>query len=227
MNLKNKVIVITGASKGLGKALAAAFGHEKSKVVMAARSQPELKLASKETDAAFCVADVTKERDMQKLARFAVKKFGRVDIWVNNAGVTIPHSEIEDIDAQKAQHVMSVNFWGLFYGSRAALKLMKKQKRGLILNIVSMSSLVGRPRSAVYAASKWAARGFTESLRLALEPYHIPVITVHPGGIKTGIFGKFKPAGYDTWMEPAYVARKVVENLKRQKPKLEIIVHKR
>lgn len=224
MKIAGNGVVITGASKGLGKALAQAFINEGARVVISARSKKELVAVGKQIGAVPCVADVTKERDMQRLAQFAVKKFGRIDIWVNNAGAWLPRSDIEAIDAKSAHQLMEVNFFGTFYGSRAALKVMKKQKRGLIMNIVSSSSLVGRPLSAAYAASKWAARGFTESLRMALEPYRIPVIAVHPHGIKTTIFGKFKPVGYDTWMEPSYAAGKIIKNLKREKPKLEIVI---
>ena len=88
-----------------------------------------------------------------------------------------------------------------------------------------MSSLVGRPLSSIYASSKWAARGFTDSLRLALEPENISVIAIHPGGIKTKIFGNFVPQGYENWMEPAYVAKKIIQNLKRGKPKAEIVIN--
>lgn len=227
MNLKSKVILITGASKGLGKALAVAFVREKAKVVISSRSRKELTHVAKEIGATLFVADVTKERGMEKLAQFAAKKFGRIDIWVNNAGATLPHTSIEGIDLKLARQVMEVNFFGTFNGSRAAMKVMKRQKRGTIVNIVSMSALVGRPRSSVYAATKWAARGFTESLRMALASYRIPVIAVHPGGIQTTIFKKFKPARFDDFMTPDYVAGKVIQNLKRAKPKFEIVVNKK
>ena len=226
MKLKGKVVVITGASKGLGRALADTFCSEGSRVVVSARSKKELQAASRETGAVPFVANVTKEVDMNKLAEFAIKKFSQIDIWINNAGITLPHSEIGVIDPRKAHQVMEVNFFGTFYGSRAVMKIMKRKRRGIIVNIVSMSALIGRPHSALYAASKWAVRGFTESLRMALEPEHISVIAVHPGGIKTTIFGSFKPVGYQDWMEPSYVARKIVQNLKRKKPRVEIVVNK-
>ncbi|MDP2586289.1 MAG: SDR family oxidoreductase [Candidatus Komeilibacteria bacterium] len=226
MNLKNKVIVITGGSKGLGKELARFLVLEKAKVIISARSKNELLKASQETGALTCLCDVSKENEVNKLAAFALKKFGKIDIWINNAGITIPHMDVEDINPKSAHEVMEINFFGTFYGSRAALKIMKKQKGGTILNIVSMSSLIGRAQSSVYAASKWAARGFTESLRIALEPYNISVLMVHPGGFKTTIFGKFKPAGYKTWMEIDYVAKKIIQNLKKKSPKKEIIVNK-
>jgi NAD(P)-dependent dehydrogenase (short-subunit alcohol dehydrogenase family) len=228
MDLKNKIVVITGGTSGLGKALAVCLLKEQAKVVINSRSKSEVQNVAKEIGAIGCIGDVTREKDMQKLAAFTFKKFGRIDIWINNAGISIPNNlPIEKIDAKKAHTVMEVNFFGTFYGSRSAMKIMKRQRHGTILNIVSMSSLFGRPLSSAYSSSKWAVRGFTEALRMALKPNNISTIAIHPGGIKTDIFGKFKPAGYDKWMEPSYVAEKIIRNLKLSKPKEEIIIKKK
>ncbi|KKT01045.1 MAG: Glucose 1-dehydrogenase 2 [Candidatus Nomurabacteria bacterium GW2011_GWA2_43_15] len=230
MNLKNKIVVITGGTKGLGKALASLFLNEKAKVVISARSKKELQETKKELGIEICVGDVTKEKDMQKLANFAVKKFKKIDIWINNAGITMPYSSIEKINAKQAHKVMEVNFFGTFFGARSAIKYMAKQKYGTIVNIISIRSFVPHPRSLVYSSSKWAARGFTEALRMALKPENISVIAVHPGGIKTNLYDKFKPrlkpSDYDNRMEPLYVAEKIVQNLKLKTPKKEIIIKK-
>ncbi len=227
MTLKDKAVVITGSSKGLGKALAAAFIHEGSRVVISARSISELDNAARETGATPYLADVTKEREVVKLAQFSKRQFGTIDVWINNAGTTISHSSIEEIDDRAAHQVMEVNFFGTFYGSRAAISIMKGQKYGVIVNIVSMSAFVGRPQSLVYSASKWAARGFTKGLRMAQEPNHISVIAVHPGGIKTTMFGDQLPVGYEDWMEPSFVAKSIVRNLRRSSPKEELVVRKK
>ncbi len=227
MNLKNKIVVITGASKGLGKSLAGILSNEGAKVIINARSQKELSTASKETGAISFAGDITKEKDVKKLAGFVMKKYKAIDIWINNAGIVLPHMDIEKINPKDAHKVFEVNFFGTFYGSREALKVMKKQKHGTIVNIISMSSLVGRPLSSIYASSKWATRGFNESLRLALESENISVLGVHPGGFKTTIFGKFKPVGYEDWMEISHVANKIVQNLKKDKPVKELIIKKK
>lgn len=226
MVLSGKIVVITGASKGLGKALAVEFVQEGSQVIISARSRRELNTSAREIGATPYAADVTKEKEVIRLAKFAKQRFGKIDVWINNAGITIPHSSLEDLDPKDLHHMMEVNFFGTFHGSRAAASIMKKQRDGIIMNIVSMSALVGRPRSIAYSASKWAVRGFTESLRLALQEKDISVIAVHPGGIKTTIFGKHPPKGYEDWMQPTYVAKKIVQNLKRDKPKEEIIINK-
>jgi short-subunit dehydrogenase len=227
MNLKNKVVVITGSTGGLGKALAEEFIKEQSKVVINARSLKKLEQTSEEIGANACAGDVTKEKDMQKLANFAVKKFGKIDIWINNAGIGMEHCEIEKIDSKQAHEVMEVNFFGTFFGSRSAMKHLKKQKYGTIINIISIRSLVPSPISVVYSSSKWAVRGLTEALRMILKPDHISVLAVHPTGMKTNLFGKAKPSGYKNYMEPSYVAEKIVQNLKLQKPKEELIIKKK
>ena len=224
MNLKNKVVVITGSTGGLGKALAEEFIKEQSKVVINARSLKKLEQTSKEIGVSACAGDVTKESDMQKLANFAVKKFGKIDIWINNAGANMAHSPIEKIDSKQAHNVMEVNFFGTFYGSRSAMKYMKKQKNGTIVNIISIRSLIPSPISVVYSSSKWAVRGLTEALRMILKPDHISVLAVHPTGMKTNLFEKAKPSGYKNYMEPSFVAKKIVQNLKKQKPKEELII---
>lgn len=227
MDLKNKIVVITGSTKGLGRAIACGFLKEQAKVVINARSKEEVRKISKEIGTFGFAADVTKESDMKRLAGFAVKKFGKIDIWINNAGIFLPYSWIEKIDSKKAHEVMEVNFFGTFYGSRVALKYMKSKQHGTIINIISTSALAGRPRSSVYSSSKWAVRGFTEALQLELKPDNISVIGVFPSGMKTTIFGKVKLEGYDKWMEPSYVANKIIKNLKESKPKEQLIIKKK
>ena len=227
MNLKNKVVVITGSTGGLGKALALEFIKEQAKVIINGRSVKKLQETSKEIGASACAGDVAKEKDMQKLANFAVKKFGGVDIWINNAGIGIEHCEIEKIDSKQAHKVMEVNFFGTFYGSRSVMKHMKKQKHGTILNIISSRAIVPSPLSAVYSASKWAVRGFTELLRVDLKENNISVFAAYPSGMKTSFFGKTQPVDYKNYMEPVFVAKKIIQNLKEQKPKEELIIKKK
>lgn len=224
MNLKNKIVVITGGTKGLGKALAGLFLDEKAKVVINARSKKELEQVSRELGAIPFVGDVDNENDMKRLASFVVKKFGHIDIWVNNVGIGMGHMPIEKVDSKQAHKVMEVNFFGTFYGSRSAMKYMKEKKQGIIINILSSRSLVPHSLSAVYSSSKWAARGFTEVLRAVLRPFNIRVVGVYPTGMKTDFFGKVKPKGYKNYLEPSDVAKKVIQNLKLSKIKEEIII---
>lgn len=227
MNLKNKIVVITGSTGGLGKALALGFINEQAKVIINGRSVKKLEQTSREIGAIACTGDVTKEKDMQKLADFAIKKFGKVDIWINNAGKSMAHLPIEKIDQIEAHKVMEVNFFGTFFGSRSVMKYMKKQKNGAIVNIISTRAFVPHQLSVVYSSSKWAVRGFTEVLRTILRPNNVSVCAVYPAGMKTNFFGKVKPVGYKKYMEPSFVAEKIIQNLKKQKPKEELLVDKK
>jgi short-subunit dehydrogenase len=224
MNLQNKTVVITGGTKGLGKALACLFLEEKAKVIINARSKKELDQVSKEIGAVPFVGDVDNENDMKKLAAFVVKKFGQIDIWINNVGIGMGHMPIEKVDAKQAHKVMEVNFFGTFYGSRSAMKYMKEKKQGTIINVLSSRAIVPGPNSIIYSSSKWAARGFTEALRVALKSDKVLVVAAYPSGMKTDFFGKVKPEGYKNYMEPSYVAGKIVQNLKLSKPKEEVII---
>jgi len=222
MELKNKNVVITGGTRGLGKSLALAFVREGSNVVVCAKDEeglnnlPENILGIK--------ADVTIENDLANLADFAVKKFGGIDIWINNAGIWMPHEFAENFDMDKVKKMFEVNVFGLMNGSRVALRFMKKINSGMIINIISDSALASRPTSSMYCASKWAASGFTKSIRD--ENKNFSVLAVYPGGFKTDIFGENKPDNFDDFMEVEYVAEKIVENLKSEDFNEELIVQK-
>ena len=227
MNLKNKVVVITGSTTGLGKALALVFLKEQASVVINSVNKKELEKVVKEIGTLGLAGDVTKENDLKRLADFAVKKFGRIDIWVNNAGIWLPHKPIEETDWVRAHNLIEVNLFGTVYGSKIALTEMRKQNSGVIINIVSTSGLEGKVNETAYCASKFAASGFTRSLRKETESTKIKVIGVYPSRMKTNLFDESKPKNYASCMEPSYVARKIVDNLKLSKPKDEIIVKKK
>lgn len=224
MGLKNKVIVITGASKGLGKAMSYAFAKQDSKLILSARSKKELKTITNKINALPFVADITNEKQVIKLARFAVKKLGRIDIWINNAGIWIPHAPVEEMDSKKMRNMICVNLLGTIYGSKAALIQMRKQGSGTIINILSTSALEGRAGSAAYCASKYGADGFTKSLRLESEPKNIHVFAIYPGGMQTRLFDEKKPCNFNEFMNPDMVAQIILENLKKQKPEQELII---
>jgi short-subunit dehydrogenase len=224
MDLKDKVVVITGASKGLGVAIAKAISKEGCKIVVSATSKDLLDKIALEINGYAVKADVRDEHQMIKLAEQTIQRFGKIDIWINNAGVRIPHSNLEEIDWNRAHNMMEVNYFGTAYGSKAALKYMKTQKSGIIVNILSTSALEGRPRSSAYAASKGAAKGFTESIRNEVKEDNITVISVYPGGMKTEFFNEQIPENYDKYMDPESVAQKIIENLKKEKPEEELIL---
>lgn len=226
MVLKDKVVVITGGSRGLGKELAQEFFQNGAKVIITARDKKKLYATAKEIGVVPFVANVTNENSIKKLSVFSVKKFGKIDFWINNAGIWIPHTSIENVKIKDIQKAIGVNVFGMIYGSKSVMSVMKKQKKGTIINIISLSGLNGRPMSSAYAISKWAARGFSESLRLALKPFYVSVIAIYQAGMKTDIFKNHRPKDYDTYMEASYVAKKIVNNLKLKNPKIDFIISK-
>ena len=222
--LKDKIVVITGSTKGLGQALASAFINEKAKVIINARSKKEVQKVSKEIGAIGYPGDVTKENDMQNLANFTLKKFGKIDIWINNAGIWLPHKPIEETDWKRAHDLIEVNLFGTVYGSKVALAQMRKQDSGLIVNIISTSGLNGKVNETAYCASKFAASGFTRSLAQEINETKIKVLGVYPGGMRTNLFDESRPKNYDEFMDPNFVAEKIVKNLSQDKPLEELII---
>jgi len=224
MKLKDKVVVITGGTKGLGKALSLHFLKNGSKVVVCSRNENELK--NLEENILGIKADVTKENELQNIVDFTEEKFGKLDIWINNAGIWLPHLPIEETDWEKAHDLIEVNLFGTVYGSKVALALMRKQGFGLIINIISTSALEGKINETAYCASKFAAMGFTKSLSKEVDGKSIKVISIYPGGMRTNLFDECRPENYSEFMDPDFVAEKIVRNLKKDLPEEELIIRR-
>ena len=222
MELKNKVVVITGGTKGLGKSLAIYLEKEGSNVVVCAPSEESLNGL---TDGILGVrADVTKEEDLTNLLNITIEKFGRVDVWINNAGIWLPHMPVEEVDWARAHNLMEVNLFGTAYGSKIALIQMRKQGFGIIVNIISTSALEGKVNETAYCASKFAAMGFTKSLAKEVDGKDIRVIAIYPGRMKTELFNECIPENYNECMDPNYVTEKIIENLKKENPLEELVI---
>lgn len=176
--LARQVIVITGASSGIGRATALAAAERGASVVLAARGEDALKdvastIARKGGKVHVLPTDVGDAAAMERLAQEAVRKFGTIDSWVNNAGVSIA-GKLEDIPVDDARRLFDTNFWGVVHGSLAALPILKKNG-GALINIGSVTSDVSSPYMGIYAASKHAIKGFTDALRIELEMEEAPV----------------------------------------------------
>lgn len=191
-NLKDQVIVITGASSGIGLVTARMAASKGAKVVVAARNEDALKVLVEELKAkgypAFSVkADVGKEEDIKKIAKTAIKEFGRFDTWVNNAGVSI-YGHAMDVKIEDIKRMFDTNFWGVVYGSRVAVKHFKERGvPGALINVGSLFGDRGTVIQSTYAAAKFAVHGWTESIRMELEKEEAPVSVtlIHPGRIDT------------------------------------------
>lgn len=224
MDIKDKVVVITGSTSGLGRALAEAFTKANARVVVSGRDDAHVQSVAAEIGAFGIVADVTSEDAVAQLAEKTGEKFGRIDFWINNAGVWMPHGPVEGLDMKKAHEVMEVNVFGVMYGSRAALTIMKKQGFGVIINILSSSGLAAKLDDAAYCASKFGATGFTKSLQLEVVGSPINVIGVYPTRMQTDLFDAQKPADITTYMLPSFVAGLIIENVLKEDPEKNLII---
>ncbi|MGO8908819.1 MAG: SDR family oxidoreductase [Bradyrhizobium sp.] len=185
--IKDKVIVITGASSGLGEAAARRLARDGAKLVLGARRIERLQGLANELslgpDAAVRT-DVTQHEQVRHLVDHAVKMHGRIDVILNNAGL-MPHSPLERAKVEDWNRTIDVNIKGVLYGIAAALPHMKAQKSGHIINVSSVAGHLVRPGTAVYAATKHAVRVISEGLRQEVKPYNIRSTIISPGAVAT------------------------------------------
>ena len=194
MKLENKVALITGGSRGIGKAVAAAFAHEGAKLALCARSTDELQqtvaeLRRMKAKAEGWPCDVTIESSVKDFVHEAQRAFGRIDILVNNAGVMTRPAPMVELEVRKWDYTIAVNLRGPFLVTQAVLPFMLKQKSGSVINV---SSTIGRGAYAnfvAYATSKWGLEGFTQTLAAELRSSHIQVNSVEPGYVATKLTG--------------------------------------
>ncbi|MFT8321280.1 MAG: SDR family oxidoreductase [Bacillus sp. (in: firmicutes)] len=195
-DLQDKVVVITGASKGLGRAMANRFGKEKSKVVINYRSKEEEALEIKQEveraggKAIIVRGDVTIEEDVVNLIHTAVEQFGQIDIFINNAGIenSVPSHKLSLEDWEK---VMKTNLTGAFLGSREAINyFVENDRKGNVINMSSVHEQIPWPTFVHYASSKGGMKMLTETLALEYAPKGIRVNSIGPGAINTPINGE-------------------------------------
>jgi NADP-dependent 3-hydroxy acid dehydrogenase YdfG len=189
-----KVVVITGASSGLGEAAARLLSAHGARLVLGARRADRLQALAKALTAdggqALAVTtDVADRRQLQALVDAALTRFGRVDVMLNNAGV-MPQSLLERLKVEEWDRMIDVNIKGVLYGIAAALPVMKAQKGGHFINVSSVAGHRVGPGSTVYAATKFAVRALSEGLRQEVKPYNIRTTVISPGAVATEL-----PAG--------------------------------
>ncbi|WP_336768396.1 SDR family oxidoreductase [Pantoea endophytica] len=190
-NIENKVVVITGASSGLGAETARHLAAQGAKVVLGARRVDRLeKLASElGLDArAILSTDVTDRVQVQSLVDRAIELHGRIDVLINNAGL-MPSSMLDKLKVDEWDRMIDVNIKGVLYGIAAALPKMKDQKSGQIINVSSVAGHKVGPGGAVYAGTKWAVRAISEGLRQEVKPWNIRTTIVSPGAVDTELTG--------------------------------------
>jgi NADP-dependent 3-hydroxy acid dehydrogenase YdfG len=189
VNIEGKVVVITGASSGLGEAAARHLSAEGASVVLGARREPRItsladELTGRGGKALAMATDVTRPAEVKKLAAAAVETYGRIDVMINNAGL-MPHAPLERLGIDDWDRMIDVNIKGVLYGIAAALPHMKRQKSGHFINVSSVAGHRVTPAGAVYAASKHAVRALSEGLRQEVKPYNIRTTIISPGAVAT------------------------------------------
>jgi NADP-dependent 3-hydroxy acid dehydrogenase YdfG len=183
--LEGKVVCVTGAGRGLGRAIAERFSAEGASLVLGARTTPEIdELASRLGDAVAVQTDVRSPTDCRRLVEAAIAEYDRLDVMINNAGLAI-YGPVEDMTDHDVDLMVDTNVKGHIHGAIAAFRVMKQKRSGLFVNIGSIAGKLHLPNEAVYGATKWAVSGFSGALRLEAAAYDVKVTHVCPGGIDT------------------------------------------
>jgi NADP-dependent 3-hydroxy acid dehydrogenase YdfG len=209
--LKGKSVLITGASKGIGRATALRLVREGACLALCATSADLLETLKGEIEgqggevlARRC--DVSRLAECERMVASAIGRFGRIDVLINNAGIGYSGS-VADSDPQEIAHMVQVNFLGPYYMTRTVLPHMTANRQGDIVNIASVAGLKYSPHFAMYSATKFAVRAFSEGLRNEVQQHGIRVTTVHPGMVETHFFDAFKRGGVTPPQGPGDILR--------------------
>lgn len=192
MKLRDKVALVTGGSRGIGRAIAAAYAREGAQVVMTARERGSLETAAGEIRKAGgrvvpLQADVADRHQVKNLSEEVHRRFGRLHVLVNNASLLGPRVPIQEYPEEAWEAVIAVNLTGPFFVIKSCLPLMTAAGEGSIINVSSGVGRIGKPGWGAYAASKFGLEGLTQVLSAELEPLHIRVNAVNPGGTRTAM----------------------------------------
>ena len=185
---EGKVVLITGGAGGIGLASAKKFASEGAKLALVDMNQEVVDKAAKEIENAEVItfsADVTKEEDVERFVQGTKDHYGRIDVFLNNAGVNGKTEDLIDITKENIEQVFAVNVFGVFYGLKHVLRVMKEQKNGSVINMGSIGSWLGSPSMSPYVASKHAVAGITKSAALEAAEYGVRVNAVAPHAVET------------------------------------------
>jgi NAD(P)-dependent dehydrogenase (short-subunit alcohol dehydrogenase family) len=238
--LRGKCVVITGAGSGIGRALAVECARNGARLALCDVSEGGLaetvRLASGLGAEAFGErVDVSQASEVQRFAALVETRCGGADVIVNNAGVSLTQM-VDKMSKSDMEWLFSINYWGVVHGCSAFLPQLLAKSEGHIVNVSSLFGLIPMPSQAAYVASKFAVRGYTESMRVELASTGVGVTCVHPGGVKTGIVRngrhyetKLSVGSVDSLAQrfekiamstPEYAARKIVRAIQRRKARL-------
>jgi len=225
-----KVVIVTGASSGIGEATAWEFARNGSKVVLAARSEENLikivtRIISDGFEACFIKTDVSNEEECRRLVEYAVNKYGTIDILVNNAGISM-RARFADVELSVLHRLMNVNFWGTVYCTKYALPYLVANK-GSLVAVSSVAGFHGLPGRTGYSASKFAIHGFLETVRIENLKNRLHVMIIAPGFTTTDIRKHAllangeeqgeSPRDEHKLMPPEYVAKWILKGIRKRK----------
>lgn len=237
--LENQVAVVTGAATGIGRATALELARRGCDVALATRKnldglqETANEIRAMGRKASVHQVDVSKREQMEKFPEEVVAEHGRVNILVNNAGVTLM-GEFEDLEVSDLEWIVNINLWGVLYGCKFFLPYLKREKSAHIANISSMQGILGLTSQTMYVATKFAVRGFSESLRGELSPHGIGVSVHFPGIVKTNVVSSSRTQGEEAErlrrnllkvmghiaMEPDACARKIVNGIEKNRARV-------
>jgi short-subunit dehydrogenase len=230
MPLKDKIVVITGASSGIGKAAAIEFAKRGAKLAIVSRRKEKLEELQKSleqfsTEVLVCPCDVSDKEAVKKMSDAVLEKFGKIDILVNNAGFAI-YGMVTNLTIEQIESQMQTNYFGMMYCTKNFLPILQQQNSGHIVNVASVAASFGLPGIAPYCASKFAMLGFSEGLKHELKGTNIGVTVVSPIMVRTNFFDhesfakmpKYSP----TSLDPKTVASAIIRA--SESSRLEIIV---
>lgn len=219
MELQDRIAVVTGAGRGIGKAIALGLAREGANIALCSRTKSEIDSVAKEIEklgrrALAVQADVSKEEDVKIFFSKTLEKFGRIDILVNNAGIGY-FANVKDLSVQKFDEMWAINMRGVFLCSKTVVPTMIQQKSGDIVNIASLAGRNAFIGGAGYSATKWALIGFSRTLMLEVREHNIRVITICPGSVDTTFGGDEFRTEHPEWMPTADDVAQVVINALR------------
>lgn len=228
-NFKDKVVVVTGAASGMGRAYAQVFAKLGSKLALCDFDpkglQETVDLLGGHSNGRLMstVVDVSDQAAVYEFAKAVKSQLGNAHVVINNAGVSGEGRPVWALSDHSYERVMGINFWGVVWGTRAFLPQLLENGEGAVVNVSSIFGLVGTPSNSDYCASKFAVRGFTESLAVELQSTKVQVHLVHPGGIATNIANKEEHAEFARKFlttPPLEICEYVVKCIERNEPRI-------
>ena len=231
--MKNKLVIVTGASSGIGRACAVKFAQMGANIVLAARSEVKLEEVATEiakygVEVLVMATDVSKEQDCKKLIESTLERFGKIDVLINNAGISM-RAAFSDLDVDVFKKVMAVNFWGAVYCTHYAIASILKNK-GSVVGISSIAGYKGLPGRTGYSSSKFAMHGFLEALRIENMKKGLHVLIACPGFTASNIRNSAlsgdgssqgeTPRDEQKMMQPEEVAAYIVDAVVKRKDRL-------